>query len=356
MLTQLSGSQRILLLMDHSLDFVELLGRQGIIEGVSAAIKPLGGYEPEDLIGQHFQDMIHPDDCAPASEAFARILLEGRAEPTTLRYKCKDGSWRTIQASARNFLTDPAVHAIVVLTRDVTDQIGAETALAKANALLRRLSQLLIKAHETERNSISQELHDDVQQIVVGLRMSMESTRGTALIQATPEVIETWILLAQEVLDHLHALSMTLRAPTLGARGLPTELRAYVDRTSKANGLDIQLDVSANWGLIPPLIELACFRIIQEASTNSIKHSSAKHVYVSAQRIANEILLSIRDDGSGFDVATKPTAAFDAGRIGLFSMRERANLAGGTFEIRSSLGGGTSVCARFKFGEVAESD
>ena len=117
-------SQRLLLLMEHSLDFVELLGAEGIIEGVSAAIKPLGGYDPQDLIGSKYQDLIHPDDRARAANAFSRVLRGDAAETVTVRYHRKDGAWRTVQASTRNFLKDPAVRAVVVLTRDVTDQFN----------------------------------------------------------------------------------------------------------------------------------------------------------------------------------------------------------------------------------------
>jgi PAS domain S-box-containing protein len=138
-----------------------------------------GGYDPSDLIGRPYRDIIHPDDCARASKAFAGVLGGQRPGPVTLRYRRKDGSWRTVQVSARNFLDDPAVRAIVILTRDLTDQLEAENSLAEANVELRRLSQQLLVAQETERSYIAAELHDDVQQILVGLRMSMEPVRRT---------------------------------------------------------------------------------------------------------------------------------------------------------------------------------
>jgi PAS domain-containing protein len=70
----LSESQRLLFLIDHSLDFVEFLGDGGTIKGVSGAIKTLGGYDPEQLIGTHYQDILHPQDCAAAAAAFGRVL------------------------------------------------------------------------------------------------------------------------------------------------------------------------------------------------------------------------------------------------------------------------------------------
>jgi two-component system sensor histidine kinase UhpB len=344
---KLSASQRFLLLMDHSLDFIELLGAEGTIEAISAAIKPLGGYDPSDLIGRPYRDIIHPDDCARASKAFAGVLGGQRPGPVTLRYRRKDGSWRTVQVSARNFLDDPAVRAIVILTRDLTDQLEAENSLAEANVELRRLSQQLLVAQETERSYIAAELHDDVQQILVGLRMSMEPVRRT-MPDLSADVIDGWIQWVQEAIDRLHNLTSTLRAPVIGNRGLGAELRTYIDRLSVANGREILLEADASLGWIEPEIELACLRIVQEGLANAIKHSGAKHLRVCLTRTGADLTVSVRDDGIGFDVRSARALAVERGSIGLLSMRERAALAGGRLEIESSAGQGTRICAIFR--------
>jgi PAS domain S-box-containing protein len=343
----LAGSEahRLLLLMDHSLDFVELLGGGGIIKGVSAAIKSLGGYEPDELVGTRYQDLIHPDDCARAVAAFNHVLTGKGSAPITLRYHRRDGSWRTVMASARNFLADPAVHAIVVLTRDVTEQLDAEASLAAANVELRRLSQQLLSAQDTERAYIARELHDDVQQTLVGLRLGMEAGRHQPFAGPTPGQVESWRVLVQEAIDHLHNLTMRLRPPIFEHRGLATELRAYVDRVAEASGRKIQLEVTGSLGRLSPAIGLACFRIVQESLGNSIRHSQAKHLQVHLRRAGGSLTVSIQDDGIGFDVAATRAAAVDAGHIGLASMGERAALVGGQLDIESSLHVGTIVRA-----------
>jgi len=348
------SAHRILLLMDHSLDFVELLGSKGVIQGVSSAIKPLGGYDPQDLLGNHYQDIIHPDDWARAAKAFSRALHGDKSEPITLRYICKDGSWRTIRASARSFLEDPAVKAVVVLTRDITDQIEAEESLAQANRELRKLTQQLMSIHETERNHLAAELHDDVQQILVGLRMSMEPALGRGGANTSADMIKMWIDLTQEALDHLHNLTTSLRTPVLGNRGLQTELRAYIDRTSAAIGHVIEHDIDADLGPLSPEIALACFRIIQEALTNAIKHAGARHLKICVHRSAGNLVVSIRDRGPGFNVAEARNLAAQTGCVGLLSMRERATSVGGSLEIKSGAGSGTRVRATFHPDEYAE--
>ena len=346
-ITPLPMPQRLLLLMEHSLDFVELLGAEGVIEGVSGAITPLGGYDPQDLIGCKYQDIIHPDDRVRATNAFLRVLRGDRAEAVTLRYHRKDGSWRTVQASARNFLKDPAVRAIVVLTRDVTDLFKAEASLVQSNVELGRLTKRLMVAKEEERSYLAAELHDDVQNILVGLRMHMEPSRRTPTAYLPAAMVDTWIELVQEAIDHLHELTIALRAPIIDERGLATPLRRYIDRLSLAQGQNIVFETDADVGPMAPDVALACLRIAQEAVANAVKHSGAQNMRVCLRRVDHDVTVSIHDDGVGFDVQLARARALDAGSVGLLTMRERAALAGGSLQIDSSPGHGTRVCASF---------
>jgi PAS domain S-box-containing protein len=219
----------VLLLMDHSLDFIELFAAAGIIESVTASVKSLAGYDPAELRGRHFEEFLHPQDCARAAEAFAHVLEGEPCEQIMLRYRRKDGSWRTVHVSARSFLDDPGVRAIVVFTRDVTEQIEAENSLAQAHADLRRLSRDLLLAQETERLRIASELRDDVQQILVGLRLSMEAALRGVTQHAENVSISTWIVHVQEVIEHLQVLTGKLRVGSPGEHELRTELRRYVE-------------------------------------------------------------------------------------------------------------------------------
>ena len=157
-----SSAQRLLQLMEHNLDFVEILGADGVVQGVSAAIKPLGGYDPRDLIGCQYHEIIHPEDRVRAEESFARALRGTRSETVKFRYRAKGGSWRSILASTQSFLGDPAVHAVVVMTRDVTEQCDVEALLVLANSRVADLTERLTGAAEKQRRYIAAELHDDV--------------------------------------------------------------------------------------------------------------------------------------------------------------------------------------------------
>lgn len=340
-----AARRRLLLLMDHSLDLVELLGDRGVIEGVSSAITALAGYEPADLIGRHYRELIHPDDCVAAEQAFARVLNDGHSGPVTLRYRRKDGAWRTIRAVARNCLADPAARAVVVLTRDITDQVDVEASLAEANVELHLLSQQLILAQETERNHLARELHDDVQQLLIGLKLSLESAARSRATELPATLIDRWMQLVRETIQHLHELTLRLRPPTFDDRGLSSALHAHVDRVRAATGMDIHLELAENLGRFAPDLETACFRIIQEGLANAIRHSRAEHIRIEVRQLGENLAVTVGDDGAGFDVAAARERAVRNGSVGLLSMRERASLAQGRLDVESTPGHGTQVHA-----------
>ena len=342
-----SAQARLILLMDHSLDFIELLGREGVIDGVSSAITLLAGYDPKDLIGRHYGELIHPDDHQLVASAFARVLARGHAGPLTLRYRRKDGAWRTIQASARNYLADSAARAIVVLTRDVTDQLNAERLLSEANAELHRLSQELISTQEAERGHLARELHDDVVQILAALSISMAGKVAAADGPPQADRIEKWRTMVQDAMEHLRRLVLNLRPPVLNERGLSAALALHVDRARTITAQQLNLNVDANLGRLTPELEISCFRIIQEALTNAVKHSKAQNIWIDVRVVAGGVCATVRDNGEGFNVADARDRANRDGNIGLLSMRERATLVGGVLEIQSSAGRGTEVRATF---------
>jgi len=124
-------------------------------------------------------------------------------------------------------------------------------------------------------------------------------------------------------------------------------MRSYVDNLPLGPNQKILFETDAKVGTLAPNVAIACFRIVQEALGNAIKHSGAKHLLVRLRSSVNRLTVSVRDDGVGFDVQDPRVHALDAGSIGLSSMRERAALAGGHFDIQSSIGHGTRIRASF---------
>jgi len=348
-----SADPRLLLLMDHSLDFIEFVGADGVILGVSSAITSLAGYDPKELVGRRYGELLHPDDYAVAERAFAALLTHGWVGPLTVRYRRKSGAWRTIEVTGRNFLRDPAARAIVVLTRDVTDELQAHQQLVEANAALHRLSQQLIAAQEAERAHLARELHDDVMQTLAGLNLSMATRRPSQQGAAADDRLEVWQRMVTRAIERLRGVALNLRPPDLDGCGLPAAVRAHVARAEEISSVQMRVDIDEDLGRLPPEVELACFRIIQESVANAVKHSRAHHLWIDIRWVDRTLCLWVRDDGRGFDVAVARGNAGATDRIGLQSMFERATLVGGHFEIVSAPGEGTEVVARFPVREMA---
>jgi PAS domain S-box-containing protein len=334
-------------LTDYSLDLVAIVAANGIVQSASAAIKALGGYDPQDLVGRQYQSIIHPDDHAATAKMLARALKGAASEPAKLRYRHIDGSWRTILASAQSLLEDPAIRGLVILTRDVTGQCAAESLLARANSRVDKLTEELSEAEERQRMYIASELHDDVQQILVGLRMSMAPSRRVLTECVPAESVEDWTALLQKAIDHLHELTVVLRMPTTSDRALTDVLRAHVDRVRVEPTQKIAFETDENVGTVAPNVALACFRIVQEGVANAVKHSKATNVQVGLKRVNDNVMVSVIDDGAGFDVNDTLARAAKVGRVGLSSMRERAIWAGGCLQIESTAGVGTQIVASF---------
>ncbi len=347
MTTLPSISQRLLRLMDHGPDFVEFLGENGIVQAVSGSIKPLSGYDPRELIGHHYQDILHPDDRERAEASFVRAVHGARSDTVKLRYRATGGMLRTILASTQSFLHDPAVRAVVVMTLDVTEQCDMEASLAVADARVASLTDELTGAAEKQRKYLAAELHDDVQQILVGVRMSMAPSGRDTTDQVPKPLVVGWIQDIQTAIDHLHALTVALRESPIDDQGLPGAMRSYVEKLPLAPNQKVLFETDTKIGSLAPNVALACFRIVQEGLGNAIPHSGAKNLLVRLKSTVDRITVSIRDDGVGFDLEDARAQALDAGNIGLSSMRDRATWAGGRFDIKSSIGHGTKIRASF---------
>jgi PAS domain S-box-containing protein len=233
---------------------------------------------------------------------------------------------------------------------DVTETKRAEEQLHKNMDVLRRtmldrhrLLMRLEDAQEEERRRIAADIHDDPIQVISAADLRAQRLArqiSDPELRAEVEVLQA--TLAQSV-ERLRHLLFELRPPSLDREGLVAALRAYV---SGREGPEVVIEDKLP-GEPAPDIRALLFRIAQEALTNAWKHSGAKRVTVSVVAEEGGIRLRIVDDGVGFDAAAPPP---DHGHIGLPTMVERAELAGGRCQIESQPGGGTTVDAWLPLG------
>lgn len=209
--------------------------------------------------------------------------------------------------------------------------------LAEQREQLQSLSRKLIRAQEAERRAVARELHDDFGQVLTAIKLNLQKREGDT---------EDSIALVDGAIARVRELAQDLRPPLLDDLGLESSLRSYVEREASRAGLEIALDLASLAARPSAEVEITCFRVAQEALTNVIRHAQARRVEVRLRPEGNELLLEVRDDGTGFDVAKGRKRALGGASQGLLNMQERVALAGGALQIESAAGRGTTVSAR----------
>jgi signal transduction histidine kinase len=209
---------------------------------------------------------------------------------------------------------------------------------------LQTLATQLLHTQEAERRAIARELHDEIGQELTIIQMSLQDLVG-AESELLPGQVAESIASVERVLEQVRNMALDLRPSQLDDLGLAESLRWYIERQAARGRLQISFDLPILMPRPPAEVETTCFRIAQEAMTNILRSAHATHVWITIGLDADELKLTIRDDGCGFDVAAARERAIHGTSLGLLSMEERATLIGGRATIESTPGQGTTVRA-----------
>lgn len=221
----------------------------------------------------------------------------------------------------------------------------AKEALAQKAEQLQRLLAETVNVQERERQRIAQDLHDGLNQLLIGALLELKSGRER-LRQNDAPAAETALQRAGNILHRvereLRQVIYDLRPPTLDSLGLEPALRRYVEDFRALTGIECEMFTDGAPRRLNANMEIGVYRIVQEALQNVSAHSAAHHARVQLRYAPAQLTLTVADDGCGFDLAgtleQKPGNHF-----GLLGMRERAESLGGQFEIESQLTVGTIV-------------
>ncbi len=218
----------------------------------------------------------------------------------------------------------------------------AEEALRDSEARLRLLSRRIINAQEEERARISREVHDQLGQEAIAIKL--EASSLARRFQADPVLQEQAMELAtmaDQMVSIAKHLAGDLRPRDLDELGLVKAIQSYAEEFERRTSISCPLDVPRSEPNVTKETAIAAYRILQEALTNVWRHAKASQVNVTLAQKGNSILLSISDDGVGFE----SSQLRDRSSLGLFGMRERAQLVGGRLQTRSRPSKGTQIIA-----------
>ncbi|QEG27869.1 Oxygen sensor histidine kinase NreB [Gemmata obscuriglobus] len=359
-----ASEERLRLILESATDFAIITLDAGrAVTTWSPGAEATFGFTAGEMMGRPGDLLFTPEDRAsgaPEQEA-TEARETGRAAEERWHVR-KDGSRFWASGVLAPLGTDGA-NGFVKVLRDLTERKRAEDELRRARDELelrvaerttelaaaldaletemqrrRDLVRRLGTAQEDERQRVARDLHDTVGQLMAGLALAFKAVEQSG---ALPAAAVTRLADAQRVMNELgrevHGLAVRLRPTALDDFGLEAALAQLVTEWSGRTGVPAEFHASG-LARLPREIETAVYRVVQEALTNVAKHANATTAGVAVARPDGFVSVVIEDDGAGFDPLAPPK-----GRLGLLGMRERVELLGGSIDIESSPGAGTTV-------------
>jgi PAS domain S-box-containing protein len=307
---------------------------------VNPATTKIFGYESSELIGRPLT-MLMPESLRELHKAgLQRYLTTGQ----------RHMNWQGVELiglrkNREEFPVEVSIGAVVKqghhiftgFVRDITDRKQAEEEL-------RQLSGRLLRSQDEERRRIARELHDSTGQDLVALATMLGQLRGSipSVERKSRGLLSECKALAERCIREVRTLSYVLHPPVLDAAGLSDAIRDYVDGFTKRSGIQVELELSPHVGRQARDVELALFRVVQEALTNIQRHSGSQRAKIRIHR-NSDLTLEIGDLGRGFSASVprgKEELRFELG-VGIPSMQERVKLIGGRLDIDSTSHGTT---------------
>jgi len=316
---------------------------------VNPAFARLTGYTEAELQRMSIADITADDDC-PRSKALIEGLLADKHQHFVIdkRYRRKNGEIIWVHSTVA-LLRGPAEEPryLTALVEDITERKRAGDALQRSAAELQALSRRLVELQESERRELSRELHDRIGQNLTALSINLDILKNT-LASHGGEVglrLEDSAALLESTMEAVENVMSELRPPMLDEHGLAAALdwqaRSFASRT----GIAVEVRGGRSAMRLAPEVEIALFRIAQEALNNVAKHARARRAEIAIEHANGECVMSVKDDGIGFDIAEDPLGKPRSG-LGMVTMRERSQALGGRFEVRALPGRGTQLTVR----------
>ena len=232
---------------------------------------------------------------------------------------------------------------------DVTDRKRAEDALQESENQLRRLSSQLLNVQEEERKRIARELHDSTGQSLAAIKFGAENVLNQIDKHdktAGAESLKTLISLVQQAAQEVRRIHTALRPSLLDDLGITSTISWFCREFENVyRGISIEKHIEIEENNVPKPLKIVIFRILQEALNNVAKYGKADLIRLSLVKKRTAVEIVIEDNGHGFDVQQARIQKGPQGGFGLTSMKERTELAGGTFSIESNPGAGTTIRA-----------
>lgn len=292
-----------------------------------------------------------------AGTSLARLFVDGETGWQRIVLALEAGDTAAVLSEERTALRHDgqAVPVIFTLTR-IRDSRGRpigfiariEDISQRKQAQLHELATGILAAQEQDRAKLSHELHDEIGQSLTALKITLKRAQSDLADQRrVNSCLDHGHRVLEQLMDDVRSIAHRLRPAEIDQLGLVAALRSHLDKTIRPLGQNVTLIENLGDARLPPSLELCCFRVVQEALTNSLRHAQASKLEVALHWGADGLRLSVKDDGIGLDISRYYSAQGNVPSLGLVGMRERVAANGGQLQIRSAKGEGTEVVATF---------
>ena len=297
----------------------------------------------EQIIGSTIFSFIPPNDLGNFHTLLSHARKGvGRGE---IFLKKGDGSLVPTILSCRDLRLEEVPGAVCLVAMNLAGLKETETALKESEQKLRGLTSQLLNAQESERRRIARDLHDDMGQVMVLLKLQLRILEGKvpAELSEAHKIIGEFRKHITEVIDNIHRLSHDLIPPILENLGLSNAVKSLLERFAIYQAAEVMMEIDDLTGLFPREVEINLFRLFQEFLNNIIKHANATQIKVIISRHPNCVDFRLEDNGKGFDPKTVLDYKNPGRGMGLVTMEERVHMLGGVLKLQSEPGQGTRI-------------
>jgi PAS domain S-box-containing protein len=300
------------------------------------------GVSREQIIGRYVGSAVSEEMGELFAAKYRRCLASGTPIEEELELDLPGGHYILQGHLFPLFDKTGRIYRIISIARDITALREAERVGNESRAQLRELTAYREMAREDERKNIAREIHDELGQLLMALRLeiSMAQLKHGYNRLGLLKHLQGLTALVDQTIHVVRNVSSSLRPAALDM-GMQSALEWLRDEFKRLNGIDCQLYVDRESSELDEARSMAVFRIVQESLTNIARHACAGNVKISLQVAGNDYLLQVSDNGRGFDPEIPKKKSF-----GLIGMRERALMLGGEVDIDSAPGRGTTVKVR----------
>lgn len=308
-----------------------------IIEVNTATLKQYG-YTREEFLGLDIF-MLRPEDDIEKIKAVTNRQFRGIYYAGIWRHKKKDGTIIYVDVVTHDIYYEGKPTRLV-LANEVTEQYLAEERLKESYEATRKLTEHLQNVREEERLHIAREIHDELGQLLTVLKMDVSwlNKRIQPASEPVKDKMKELLSLIDVTVKKVRHIASELRPSLLDDLGLIAAMEWHMEEFEKRSGIELEAQLPPAELVLPEPVKIGLFRILQESLTNVARHSGAQKATVSLLQNQNNLILTIKDNGKGFDAENTKKKT-----LGLLGMKERTLMIGGEYKITGTPGHGTSV-------------